>query len=425
LTINQSTISSNSAFEGGGGVFGGYYASAVSISRSTITANTASNTSAFPNSGGGGVLLDSPMSLGEHTLDNTIVSDNTSASNTDVGGYDANVKVNAGNSWIGAAGTNVTLMNTGGSQIGMGTANLGPLQYNGGPRMMLETHLPNATSGVINMGSGMRTLDQRGLPGVFGGTVDMGSVETQPLTADVDYNNDGLWTCADMDLLEAAIDAGTDLSFDVNQDGMLSNADILDRTAPGFGWLVVAGEQRFGAGRSFKDGDANLDGTVDGQDFIVWNTNKFTPARRWCQGDFNQDNTVDGQDFIVWNSNKFTSSDAGRPATGSTGSLFPTDTARQASKNAVGIRGMEVAEVAQARVPQAAPTAVRVVAVDAGVDSAKKLEDQPQVDTKRDQFLLTNPASSAESRNDTRSHRARREASVDQVFAGFDLEKVL
>lgn len=425
LSIVQSTISSNSAFEGGGGVFAGYYATAVDIQRSTITLNTATNSSAFANSGGGGLLIDSPYTLGIHTIDNTIVSGNTAGSNVDIGGYDSTVQVNAGSSWIGVGATNITLNNSGGSQINAGSANLGPLQYNGGPRTMLETHEPSSTSGVVNAGSGTRTLDQRGLAGVFGAAVDMGSVERQPTTQDVDYNNDGLWDCADMDILEAAIDAGTDLSFDVNQDGVLNSQDILDRTAPGFGWLVVAGEQRFGAGRSFKDGDANLDGTVDGQDFIIWNSNKFTPARRWCLADFNQDNTVDGQDFIVWNSNKFTSSDAGRPGN-STAPLFPTDTARQASKTAVGIRSLETAEVVKARVPQAAPAAISVVAVGAGSDSAKKLEDKPQVETQRQQAVLTTPVSSIESNSDTRSHRARREASaVDQVFANLDLQNVL
>ena len=56
-------------------------------------------------------------------------------------------------------------------------------------------------------------------------------------------------------------------------------------------------------------GDANLDGTVDGQDFVIWNTNKFSGGKSWETGDFNGDGTVDGQDFVVWNSNKFTSVD--------------------------------------------------------------------------------------------------------------------
>jgi hypothetical protein len=55
--------------------------------------------------------------------------------------------------------------------------------------------------------------------------------------------------------------------------------------------------------------DANLDGVVDGLDFIVWNATKFTSVAAWCSGDFNANGVVDGLDFVLWNDNKFTSSD--------------------------------------------------------------------------------------------------------------------
>jgi hypothetical protein len=136
--------------------------------------------------------------------------------------------------------------------------------------------------------------------------VDIGSVERGMEGVVLDFNGDGNYDCADMGLLEAAIDAGMPVAtFDVNGDNMLTSADV-------FAWLMDAGELRFGAGRFFKPGDANLDGVVDGSDFGIWNAGKFTAARNWCQGDFNQDNVVDGSDFGIWNSNKFTSSDAGR-----------------------------------------------------------------------------------------------------------------
>ncbi len=56
--------------------------------------------------------------------------------------------------------------------------------------------------------------------------------------------------------------------------------------------------------------DANLDGSVDGQDFIAWNANKFQSGTTWSQADFNGDGTTDGVDFIIWNEHKFTSTDA-------------------------------------------------------------------------------------------------------------------
>lgn len=71
-------------------------------------------------------------------------------------------------------------------------------------------------------------------------------------------------------------------------------------------WLQEAGT--FNVGGPYLGGDANLDGNVDGSDFIVWNANKFTSDNGWCGGDFNADGTTDGSDFITWNSNKFMSS---------------------------------------------------------------------------------------------------------------------
>jgi hypothetical protein len=62
-------------------------------------------------------------------------------------------------------------------------------------------------------------------------------------------------------------------------------------------------------GSPYKLGDANIDGVVDGQDFIAWNGSKFSGNLLWSAGDFNADGVVDGQDFILWNENKFTSSD--------------------------------------------------------------------------------------------------------------------
>jgi hypothetical protein len=124
-----------------------------------------------------------------------------------------------------------------------------------------------------------------------------------------DFNSDGFWNCTDIDALVAAIAGGsTDLSFDMNGDGMVTAADV---TAENVGWLAVGGANNPAdtGGNAFLEGDANLDGTVDGADFLDWNTNKFTATAEWCSGDFTADGTVDGADFLIWNTNKFTSSD--------------------------------------------------------------------------------------------------------------------
>ncbi len=74
-------------------------------------------------------------------------------------------------------------------------------------------------------------------------------------------------------------------------------------------WRGIAGDVLYASGAPILLGDANLDGAVDGQDFIAWNTSKFTMTARWSDGDFNADGAVDGQDFIVWNTHKFQSAD--------------------------------------------------------------------------------------------------------------------
>ena len=122
-----------------------------------------------------------------------------------------------------------------------------------------------------------------------------------------DFDNNQSCDVNDIDMLVAEIVAGTNgANFDLNGDGVVTREDITDPTT---GWLAVAGNENLGPGRAYLEGDANLDSTVDGQDFIAWNNNKFTSIAAWSAGDFNADGAVDGQDFILWNNNKFTAAD--------------------------------------------------------------------------------------------------------------------
>ena len=117
-----------------------------------------------------------------------------------------------------------------------------------------------------------------------------------------DFNDDLALTCADVDALVSEIaNGGMDALFDLNGDAMVDQEDL------GL-WLAEAGN--FNVGGPYIPGDANLDGSVDGLDFIVWNANKFTNTAAWCQADFNADGVSDGLDFIIWNTHKFTASDA-------------------------------------------------------------------------------------------------------------------
>ena len=118
-----------------------------------------------------------------------------------------------------------------------------------------------------------------------------------------DFNGDGVFDCQDVDALVGVVaDQSHLVAFDLTGDG---NVDVADLDV----WLAIAGAANLPSGGAYLPGDSNLDGSVDGQDFIVWNNNKFTSNAAWCAGDFNADGSVDGQDFIVWNNFKFMNSD--------------------------------------------------------------------------------------------------------------------
>jgi hypothetical protein len=129
-------------------------------------------------------------------------------------------------------------------------------------------------------------------------------VQLKVIEALGDFNNDHLFNCADLDSLVAQIAAGTHpIDFDLNGDSLVSLADLNV-------WLANAGIVNLASNNAFIPGDANLDGIVDGSDFNIWNSHKFTSAAAWCSGDFSADGVVDGSDFNIWNSHKFTASDS-------------------------------------------------------------------------------------------------------------------
>lgn len=118
-----------------------------------------------------------------------------------------------------------------------------------------------------------------------------------------DLDADGQINCNDVDALTTEIAAGTNHpDFDLNGDGMVDTVD-LDQ------WLSIGGAFSLPSGQPIPYGDANLDGLVDGADFLIWNTNKFTAGTGWCSGNFNADGQVDGRDFLIWNLSKFITPD--------------------------------------------------------------------------------------------------------------------
>jgi hypothetical protein len=120
--------------------------------------------------------------------------------------------------------------------------------------------------------------------------------------AEGDFNADGALDGLDADALVGQIAAmlHTPL-FDLNGDSLVDQDDLLE-------WLAVAGEANLPSGNPYLVGDADLNGVVDGLDFLAWNSNKFSAIAAWTAGDFTADGFVDGLDFLAWNENKFLSS---------------------------------------------------------------------------------------------------------------------
>ena len=130
-------------------------------------------------------------------------------------------------------------------------------------------------------------------------------------TPETDYDGDGDSDADDIDTLTQHATAGIqDPLFDLTGDGWVDQLDVFD-------WLSVAGYQNIGA--PYLVGDANLDGVVDGQDFLTWNAHKFGPGGLWSAGDFFPDGIIDGQDYLAWNAFKFQSSFTDMPGGGMPG----------------------------------------------------------------------------------------------------------
>jgi uncharacterized repeat protein (TIGR01451 family)/CSLREA domain-containing protein len=164
IIIEDSTISGNTASNGGGIHDTNILASAtLSIRNSTINGNTATVSA-------GNASLTSFSSV---TVSNSIIANGSAPANPDLQTGAANVTLNYS---LLEDTTGATF--TGANNITGVDPQLGPLANNGG---LTQTHLPAITSPVINAGDPAfvppPATDQRGLARVAGGRVDMGSVE--------------------------------------------------------------------------------------------------------------------------------------------------------------------------------------------------------------------------------------------------------
>ena len=160
-TVENSTISGNSAETSGGGI---YNNSSLDVTLSTITGNSAPSGGGIYNDGSSEIsnTILNAGALGENIFNSggTVTSDGYNLSSDDGGGY----------------------LNGPGDQLNTDPL-LGPLQNNGGPTF---THALLPGSPAIDAGdpnfSPPPVNDQRGcsFDRVFNGRIDVGSFETQP-----------------------------------------------------------------------------------------------------------------------------------------------------------------------------------------------------------------------------------------------------
>jgi hypothetical protein len=111
-----------------------------------------------------------------------------------------------------------------------------------------------------------------------------------------DFNGDGVWDTADIDLLFATGDLAAglpvppaDTVFDLNADGVLNTLDVNQ-------WLSTAAAEN-GAEAPYLKGDANLDGIVDATDLNALALNWQGSENVWSGGDFTGDGVTNAADL--------------------------------------------------------------------------------------------------------------------------------
>jgi hypothetical protein len=234
LTINSSTISGNSVTGNGGGIFayGVGTSTTATVRHSTIAGNSA-------NSGlGGGIFSSNPGSI---SLNHTIVADNTAPSGRDISSVSP---VPLSYSLV-ENGTGFTP--TGGPQfIGIDPL-LGPLSSNGG---LTQTHALLAGSPAIDAGqlgiSSPPAFDQRGTP----------------FSRVVDGNND-TFSVIDIGAYEFNLAPPPALPGDYNQN---NNVDAGDYVL----WRKTVGTT---VAVPYRGADGNGDTSVNSADYVVWRQN--------------------------------------------------------------------------------------------------------------------------------------------------------
>ncbi len=116
------------------------------------------------------------------------------------------------------------------------------------------------------------------------------AVTAESTTLPGDFDNDGMRSVADIDMLGVEIVAGTDDStFDLTGDSVVDHTDLTT-------WLLEAAE-RNGFSEAYSLRDSNLDGTVNSDDLNSLALNWQQSGAPWSGGDFNADGGISALDL--------------------------------------------------------------------------------------------------------------------------------
>lgn len=101
---------------------------------------------------------------------------------------------------------------------------------------------------------------------------------------------------------EVAEAFGTVVSIDDGLDDVVFDLPLaIDVAAAGLTWSLELLADGVPLTISYVPGDANLDGVVDGSDYVAWTRNYGNPARHGAaDGDFNYDGLTDAADYLIW-----------------------------------------------------------------------------------------------------------------------------
>ncbi len=180
----------------------------------------------------------------------------------------------------------------------------------------------------------VKTVGQAGVVAAAWGYCTESGAPTAQLR--FDFDGDGSVNASDIDRL-ASGSRELDMATDVDGDGAVNlydgapvhpmldlnmDQDVSFRPSLGSSDPFDSDDLLAAIGTTY--GDANLDGNVNGADFVIWNTFKFQTGTGWSQGDFNGDGITNGQDFVIWNSNNGYSADLIVPVPESASNLYLT-----------------------------------------------------------------------------------------------------